>query len=329
MDLRCLHPEDPLEHSGARPWRLRLTAAVVVWLVLAGCGALRRHISGVTPSNGDSVVSIPVGSSSQTISVNGTVRTFHVYRPADLSTPAALVVMLHGGYGSGTQAESSYGWDGQADTGHFLVAYPDGLNHAWNTGGGCCGQPAQNNVDDIGFLTQMVSTIEREATIDRSRVYATGISNGGIMAYTLACHTTIFAAIGPDSATELGACPTPQPISVIHIHGTADTHIPYNGGAGVGVAHVDGPAIPALNSTWRAIDDCAPPMVSTVGVVTTSIAACPGGRTVELITIKGAGHQWPGSAPRPVIQALLGTDPPSTALHATAVIWQFFSQHPK
>jgi len=138
----------------------------------------------------------------------------------------------------------------EADSGHFVVAYPDGLDRAWNTGGGCCGTPGRTNVDDIGFITAMVSAIEHQIPVNPNRVYATGISNGGIMAYTLACHTTIFAAIGPDSATELGSCPAPAPLSVIHIHGTADKNIPYQGGEGDGVAHIDGPAIPALNARW-------------------------------------------------------------------------------
>ena len=119
------------------------------------------------------------------------------------------------------------------------------------------------------------------------------------MAYTLACHTTIFAAIGPDSATELGSCPAPAPLSVIHIHGTADKNIPYQGGEGDGVAHIDGPAVPAVNACWRGIDHCAAPVITTAGVVTTSTATCPAGRTVELITIAGAGHQWPGAIPEP------------------------------
>jgi polyhydroxybutyrate depolymerase len=63
-------------------------------------------------------------------------------------------------------------------------------------------------------------------------------------------------------------------------------------------------------------------------VVTTSLATCPDGRAVELITIAGAGHQWPGSRPKPVIQRLLHLDAPSTALNATDVIWRFFAAHP-
>ena len=112
-----------------------------------------------------------------------------------------------------------------------------------------------------------------------------------------------------------------QQLSVIHIHGTADKNIPYQGGEGDGPGHIDGPAVPALNAQWRGIDHCARP------VVTTATAACPGGRTVELITIAGAGHQWPGATPNPLAQRLLHTDPPSTALNATQVIWRFFAAH--
>jgi polyhydroxybutyrate depolymerase len=299
--------------------------ALGVLMFLAGCAPMQRLHAGA----GTAGRAIPVGSSSHTITVAGVSRTFLVYRPAVLPAAAPLVVMLHGGFGTGAQAQRSYHWDAQASTGHFVVAYPDGLDRAWNTGGGCCGVPGRTGADDIGFIVEMVSTIEHAVPVSPRRVYATGISNGGIMAYTLACRSTIFAAIGPDSATELGGCRAPARPSVIHIHGTADQNIPYNGGPGGGVAHIDGPAIPALNASWRQIDRCAAPAVKTIGVVTTSIAGCPAGRSVELITIAGAGHQWPGAVPGPLAQRLLGLDPPSTALNATQVIWRFFAAHPR
>jgi polyhydroxybutyrate depolymerase len=299
--------------------------AALLGLVLTGglLSACHRPTTG-TPPTGTSV-----GATTHTITVDGRQRTFIVYEPAQLPGPAPLVVFLHGGFGSGSQAEKSYGWDAQADTAHFVVAYPDGVDRAWNTGGGCCGVPASSNIADVAFITAMVASIESDTSIDDKRVYATGISNGGIMSYTLACSTDLFAAIGPDSATMLGDCPHATPLSVIHIHGTADKNIPYAGGTGDGVAHIDGPAVPALNQTWRAIDSCATPATTTAHPVTTSTASCPGGRQVELITIAGAGHQWPGGVAKPVIQKLIGTDPPSTALDATQTIWSFFARHAK
>ena len=69
--------------------------------------------------------------------------------------------MLHGGFGTGEQAEGAYHWDSEADIGHFLVAYPDGLNRAWNAGT-CCGEPQRTNSDDVGFITAMVAAVEQQ-----------------------------------------------------------------------------------------------------------------------------------------------------------------------
>lgn len=283
---------------------------------------------GENVPEGNDPAAVPVGSSSHSIESGGRRRTYRLYRPAALADPAPLVVMLHGGFGSAAQAEGYYGWDAQADSGHFLVLYPDGLDRAWNAGGGCCGVPAESGVDDVAFVTAAIAAVRAGVPVDPARIYATGISNGGLLAYRLACDTRLFAAIGPDSATMLGLCPSPAPVSVIHIHGTADRNIPYDGGRGEGFAHIDGPAVPAVIAVWRATDHCAAPSSAVGGSVTTSIALCPDGRAVELITIAGAGHQWPGSPPKPLIQRLLGTDPPSRALNATGVIWSFFAAHP-
>jgi len=304
-------------------------AALLAAAVVAGCGRSASSPERFTvPPGGPSVQSIPVGSTNYATTVDGVPRTYIVYRPAVLPAAAPLVVMMHGGFGSARQAERSYRWNAEADAGHFIVAYPDGLNRAWDTGGGCCGSPAKAGVDDTAFITAMVEAIEYGTGVNAKRVYATGISNGGIMAYTLACQTRLFAAIGPDSATELAPCPDPAKLSVIAIHGTADTRIPYNGGTGQGVAHIDGPSVPSVNAAWRRADGCGQPVVTTAGAVTTAAARCPGGRSVVLVTVAGAGHQWPGAVPNPVAQRLLGTDPPSTALDATAVIWRFFAAHP-
>ncbi len=269
------------------------------------------------------------GTHSYTLSSGGTARTYRVHYPAGLSEPTALVVMLHGGFGDGAQAERSYGWDAKADAEHFVVAYPDGLDRAWAVGGGCCGKPGRDNVDDVGFVTAMVRDIEGRGGIDDHRVFATGISNGGLLSYRLACDTTVFAAIGPDAATLLGDCPSPAPISVVHVHGLADGRIRFGGGRGEGVAHIDGPPVPDVIARWRALDGCSTPVVTSSGPVTTSASTCDAGRAVTLITVDGAGHQWPGSERNPIVERLLGLDPPSQAMNATDVIWSFFASHPK
>ena len=108
--------------------------------------------------------------------------------------------------------------------------------------------------------------------------------------------------------------------------------VPYNGEPGKAFAangnpRVDGPSVESVNATWRSIDGCGPPNSTTAGDVTTQIAGCANGRTVELISVAGAGHQWPCGVPKPVLEKLAGIPAPSTALNATDTIWQFFAQN--
>jgi polyhydroxybutyrate depolymerase len=312
--------------------------AAVALAMLAGCtSSAPGHPAGPT-SPGVTRPAIPVGSSPQALSFGGVARTYRVYRPRSLPAQAPLVVVLHGALGNGTQAEASYGWDAAADAGRFVVAYPDGLRRTWAVSDGCCGPSVEQHVDDAGFVLAVVRAIGRAIPLDARRTYVTGISNGGMLAYRLACTSTAFAAIGPVSATMLNACPKPAPVSVVHVHGTADKRLPYGGGPGLGsndgtgrrAADTDGPPIPALIATWRRTDACAAARVTRRGAVTTSVATCPHGRAVELVTIAGAGHQWPGQ-PGPSSRAvqLLHLDRPYPGLDATELIWRFFRSHPR
>jgi polyhydroxybutyrate depolymerase len=276
----------------------RVLAILGVVLVVAGCTARET----------DKTSAFVDGTSVYTISVGGLERTYRLHKPAGLPAAAPLVVMLHGGFGNGAQAEKAYGWDKLADSSKFVVAYPDGLNRAWNVnGGGCCGRPAQENIDDVGFISAVVANVAQNIGIDASRVYATGMSNGGIMSYTLACNTTLFAAIGPVAGTQLDPCRSPHPVSVIAIHGTADPMVPYGGGPGHGFAHINGPPIPELNALWRKVDQCQAPTETTEGQVTTSTAGCAAGRSVALVTVADGGHHWPD--------------------FAAAKLWEFFDGH--
>ncbi len=169
-----------MRSSRARAVSVCLTAVLAV--VLGGCVG-DGHALGTPGSQ-----SIPVGQSTRTVESGGVSRIFHLYRPQGLADAAPLVLMLHGGFGTGEQAERSYHWDAEADAGHFLVAYPDGINRAWNAGT-CCGEPQRIDTDDVGFITTMVGAIEREIPIDRARVYVAGMSNGAMMALRLGCQS--------------------------------------------------------------------------------------------------------------------------------------------
>jgi polyhydroxybutyrate depolymerase len=278
----------------------RVAMLLGVALVIAGCAVWHP-----TPPSG-----FVDGTSMHTINVGGRDRVYRLHKPAGVPASAALVIVLHGGFGTGDYAERNYGWDQLADSQKFVVAYPNGFNRAWNVNGaGCCGRPAKEGIDDVGFITAAVADIEKNVSINASHVYATGMSNGGMMDYTLACDTTLFAAIGPVSGTQLDPCRSPHPVSVMHIHGTADPLIPYGGGPGRGFVHLDGPPIQDINAFWRNVDHCATPALTTSGSVTTSTAGCLDNRGVVLITIDGGGHHWPD--------------------FATEKLWQFFVAHPR
>lgn len=303
--------------------RPRLGAALIaVALSLGGCQPRQDDLAPPP---------IPRGSSTHDITVDGQERTFRLYLPVSLAAgrPVALVVMLHGGFGTGEQAEESYGWNAEADRHGFVVAYPDGLNRAWAVGGGCCGRSGREAVDDAAFIERMVATVSERVPIDPARVYATGMSNGAMLAYRLACDTAVFAAIGPVGGVQQGECAAPAPTSIIHIHGAADRNVPLDGSRGEGFAKIDGPPLAEVIDGWRAASGCGEPVVTTAAPVTTSRSSCADGRAVELILVAGAGHQWPGSAARPAMEKLLGADPPSDALDATAAIWRFFAAHPR
>ena len=110
-------------------------------LVATGACGHSTDSTSRTSSPSAQGTAFPAGSSIQSLTFGGTQRQFIVYVPSDLPAQGSvpLVVMLHGGFGSATEAERDYGWDELADTAHFIVVYPNGLNHAWNAGGGCCG----------------------------------------------------------------------------------------------------------------------------------------------------------------------------------------------
>lgn len=310
--------------------RALLTWCVVVVALLTGCAATPTPGSTASTTSGSpsgsSADGLSVGTTTVSISSSAVARDFTVHRP-NVAAPQAgypLVLMLHGGLGTGAQAEASYGWDTMADQQGFLVAYPDGLNRTWNAGT-CCGTSARDGVDDVAFLTAVVARITQMVSVDANRVYLTGMSNGAMMTYRMACETKLFAAVAPVAGTQLVDCLSAQPVSLLHIHGTADSTVRLDGKRGKAPGFVTGPPIAEVVNSWRKQDGCGAFATSTANGVSTSVANCTDSRTVEWILVAGAGHQWPGSTR----STYAGADQPSDALSATSVIWAFFAAHPR
>lgn len=172
----------------------------------------------------------------------------------------ALVIVLHGGLGNadriagrqgGAQSESAMNLDAEADADGFIVAYLNGTPVTrrlgerflgWNAGGGCCGVPAQQAVDDVAFVTRVVDDMARRHGVDRARVYGLGHSNGAMMVQRVLCETTALAAVvaisGPLNL-DTDRCPGAKGRRILAIHGADDRNVPLDGGIGsLGLARV-------------------------------------------------------------------------------------------
>ena len=277
------------------------------------------------------------GSSTVTITVAGRARTVIVHVPTGYSgsSKVPLVLNMHGSGTTAADQEAFTGMDATADSDGFVVAYPQGLipegsGFDWNVPGmplvGGKAVPA-GSADDVTFLTSLVHVLELRYCIDSSRVYATGFSGGARIASQLACDTSgTFAAVAPVSGLRRPTpCPTTRPVPILSFHGTADPVDPYDGNGEAYWTY----SVPQAAEDWADQDACSPAPSTSVpaaGVTLTRYTGCGAGATVELYSLSGEGHEWPGGPRLPrSLTRLLG--PQSDAVNANAVMWAFFSAH--
>ncbi len=281
----------------------------------------------------------PIGSSptiERTVDVGGVKRTYLLFVPEKIKdSPAVPVVLVfHGGLGRPENMPATTGFDALADAEGFVVAYPRGTSRVegveldtWN-GGLCCGWAQKNNVDDVGFVRALLDDLSGVVAVDPHRIFATGLSNGAIFSYRLACEMADrIAAIGPVSGTQnVAECHPSQPVSVIHFHGTADRNVPLEGGYGEGVSGFSFAPVADSIDFWARADGCAASVdrAQNGPILHEVHAPCAAGTAVELYIIEGGPHGWPGG-----VAYAPGADEPSQAIDATAVMWEFFKTHPK
>lgn len=238
--------------------------------------------------------------------------------------------------------------DALSDREGFLAVYPNGTGVfqgrllTWNAGS-CCGYAMQNGIDDVGFVRALLDDLAKHTTVDRTRVYATGLSNGAMMAYRLAAEAPdIVAAIAPVAGAALPSPFSPTvPIPILHIHSVDDTRALYGGGLGppypMTRTRVQHPAVEEVVARWANLGGCAdPPEVARplrngAGHTATRIAyaRCGAGKEVVLWKLTGAGHVWPGGE-RSYVELLLGSQakilgPATDIIDANAAMWEFFS----
>jgi polyhydroxybutyrate depolymerase len=250
-----------------------------------------------------------------------------------------VVLVFHGGASNAQQMVRFCGLNETADKHGFVVVYPSGTGRlnvtlTWN-GGNCCGYAMQQEVDDVGFTRAMLDDLGKVLNVDPKRVYATGMSNGAIMAYRLASEMSDrIAAIAP-VAGPMGTdtCSPKRPVSVIHFQGTDDQFAPFEGGKGDrSLSQTDFYSVEHSVRAWVKANGCKGEPATEVlpdrardgtKVTIKTYGGGKDGAEVVLVVIEGGGHTWPGKEP-----ALKVLGKATKNVSANEVMWQFFEKHP-
>jgi polyhydroxybutyrate depolymerase len=260
----------------------------------------------------------------------------HVPRSRAADKAAPVVMALHGGGGGMIYQASDalYGFISKSEQAGFIAVFPNGISDTdsgmlatWNAGN-CCGKARDTHIDDVGFLRALVADISRRTDIDRGRVFATGMSNGAMMSYRLACDAPdlirgVAAVAGTDNTT---SCTPDKPVPALHIHARNDEMVLFNGGAGDklrgSTVATDFVAVPASIAKWVKLNRAnttARRVLSVPGAYCDRHEASASGATVELCVTDSGGHSWPGGRKD-------RGEAPSTAINATDMMWEFFSR---
>ena len=317
--------------------------SIVIILIMSGClGRNRQTPPEQIPSGSETPTpaqefTLGPGDYDFSLQVGGSTRKYLLHIPAtyEKSKPAPLVLAFHGAMGTAEIMAKHYGWIPKSDKEGFIVAFPNGASRlssgefaTWNAGN-CCGYALESQSDDVGFVRAVIEDIKGKVNIDK--IFATGMSNGGMFSYRLACEmsdtlTAIAAVSGTDN---YDGCNPAKPISIMHIHGLQDDHVLFYGGCGPACVAKSEPefvSVPDTISKWVQRDNCDNSPQTTVvneNAYYDLYAHCEGGVQVKLYVVKDGGHSWPGAEKS---SNSLEKSAPSQAISATDEIWNFFNE---
>lgn len=337
----------------------RITASLALFTILCitsqpaqAEGALRDRIKervrerlADAPAPADTVSpSAPItkpGDYRFSIEQGGHTRSYlvHVPRTYVPGKPTPLLLAFHGGGGSADHMakDNLYGLTSKSEEAGFILVYPNGYSKlpsgkfaTWNAGA-CCADARDRNIDDVAFVRSILKNVSGQLAIDSSRIFATGMSNGGMMSHRLACDMAgTFKAIAAVAGTDNTLNCTPaKPVSILQIHALDDDRVLFKGGAGSGAFKdtskvTDFTSVPITVSKWAVRNGCAPEpkrVLTVPGAYCDLYDECKGGTQVKLCVTETGGHSWPGGyKPQGA--------PTSTALSANDQMWDFFMSLP-
>jgi polyhydroxybutyrate depolymerase len=300
--------------------RARAAATLIAGLALLAAVAWQSGAKAVHYASDPTHEPCPAltpGDHTLTIDTPEGQRQVFLHAPRGAYKPRPLVIALHGAGETGNEFANDTGFSRLADREKFLVAYPSagGPNAFWNISGQV---PGGSN--DVEVLERSLDALEGAVCVDHSRVFMTGVSNGGGMTARMACELSerlAGAASVAGGYRSLPPCHPDRPLPVLEIHGTGDQVVPYGG-----KPPDYGGSVARWLAMWRRIDGChgkADRLRPATGVTEIAWRNCKAGTRVEHVRLDGAAHGWPGG-PR--------TDPPPAPFAATWRTWEFFRSLP-
>lgn len=286
--------------------------------------------------------SFPPGDFVYKIKIENQDRYFKIHTPNNHSSsnsalPKPLWIALHGGGGNmNLQADDEYyKLISKSDKEGFIAVFPNGSSRfnsgelaTWNAGK-CCGYARDSKANDVAFIKTLITEIKKRSAIDTKRIIISGMSNGAMMGYRLACEipdmfTHLAAVAGTDNTIN---CEPTKKISIIHIHAKDDAHVQYFGGAGKDAVDkeliTDFTSVPDTIAKWKKINHCSDKSTGNIKEKDHQCelsAQCDDHTKIQLCTSENGGHSWPGGKkPR-------SRGPTPAKFSANDLIWNFVNQ---
>lgn len=308
---------------------MRALPTLLTCLALLGALAAPAHAA-----------TLPPGITEEAVRVGGILRTYYIHVPDQLQgqTGVPAVFVFHGGQGTGLDAADASQMAPAGDAANFIAVFPNATTQ-WNDGR----STTADGPDDVAFVQALIAKITQDHGVDPGRVFATGVSNGGMFTQRLACDAAgSFRAFGVVAAylpvDYQAACKPGRPVPIAFFNGTTDPMMPWDGGAitqsaggnlGEGGNVLSHSATMAFWSQNNACQTLAGPtdwpdqFKDGTSVTSEGLSNCTAGVTMDIYIINHGGHTWPGSGKPP--SSIVGLT--SAEVSATNQFVAFFQKY--